>query len=236
VKTDGVASAKFARHTASRRVDDNQLSSIQGKVAKFMAGIQSKHHGDRRQKILDTAANLFASQGFNKTSVSQISSACNASKAWVYHYFETKDDMLFALLDDFLQKFHERVFDATNNENKEPAEHLRAFILSSLRIYDEFRINYPILYKEAIFLPQQQQDILRIREKEIVDRLESILQKLRPRGIAPKRNKRAITLLVFGTINWTYTWFDPDGRMSVDKLSDLIGDLLINGLMGLDSE
>jgi len=144
--------------------------------------------------------------------------------------------MLFALLDDFLQKFRERVFHATDDENKEPAEHLRAFILSSLRIYDEFRINYPILYKEAIFLPQQQQDILRIREKEIVDRLESILQKLRPRGIAPKRNKRAITLLVFGTINWTYTWFDPDGRMSVDKLSDLIGDLLINGLMGLDSE
>ncbi len=56
-----------------------------------MVGVRSKDHAEKRRLILDTAAALFAKQGFNKTSIAEISASCKASKAWIYHYFPTKE-------------------------------------------------------------------------------------------------------------------------------------------------
>ena len=64
-----------------------------------MAGVRAKDHEDKRQLILDQSAELFARQGFHRTSISEIAKACNSSsKAWIYHYFPNKEAVLFTLL------------------------------------------------------------------------------------------------------------------------------------------
>lgn len=197
-----------------------------------MVGVRSKDHEDKRRLILDTAANLFARQGFTKTSVSEISTACNASKAWIYHYFPTKEDILFVLLRDFVIEIDRRV-NAMTASTTTPHQKLRQFVVESLQIYDEYRINYPILFNEMIFLPEQQQRELRAIEARPVKLLESILANVRPELRGALALRSPVTLLVYGTINGTYTWFNPDGRLSTHHLADLIVDFVLNGLTSL---
>ncbi len=194
-----------------------------------MVGVRSKDHGDKRQLILDNAAGLFAAQGFNKTSIAEISSSCNASKAWVYHYFPTKEDILFTLLRDFLVEVRDRIA-AASQLSEAPAERLRAFIRECLQIYDDYRINYPFLFNEMRYLPEDQQAELRSIERRPVADLEAILVALRPDLAKARSRRRPLALLVYGTINWTYTWFEPEGKLSADELTDMAMRLILPGL------
>ena len=197
-----------------------------------MAGVRSKDHGEKRQLILDTSAGLFAAQGFNKTSISEISSACNASKAWIYHYFPNKEDILFTLLRNFLVELQDRIAAASRPTEIEhdPSARLRAFVRECLQIYDDYRINYPVLFNEIRYLPEAQQTELKAIEKSPVAELEAILVAIRPELASAKSRRRPLALLVFGTINWTYTWFEPEGKLSADELADMSVRLIISGL------
>ena len=118
-----------------------------------MVGIRAKDHDDKRQLILDRAAELFARQGFHKTSISEISKACNVtSKAWIYHYFPNKEEVLFTLLRDFLELVSRRLR-ASMREDHPPRVALRAFVGECLSIYAQYRINYPMLFAEMAALP-----------------------------------------------------------------------------------
>lgn len=196
-----------------------------------MVGVRSKDHDKKRRLILDTAAGLFAKQGFTKTSVSEISAACKSSKAWIYHYFSNKEEILFTLLHEFLEDVHLRT--SGIEDAGSPEQLLRNFVLESLRIYDDYRINYPSLFNEMIFLPEVQQRELRNIEERPVKQLEAILVRLRPDLAAAKTERSPTTLLVYGTINWTYTWFNPDGKLKTEQLAALILDFVLLGIKGM---
>ena len=120
-----------------------------------MVGVRAKDHGDKRQLILDRSAELFARQGFHRTSIAEIAKACNASsKAWIYHYFPNKETVLFTLLVEFLELAASRVRAAVDM-HADPRERLHAFVLECLRIYAEYRINHAVLFSEMNLLPDE---------------------------------------------------------------------------------
>lgn len=198
-----------------------------------MVGIRAKDHDDKRQLILDRAAELFARQGFHKTSISEISKACKvSSKAWIYHYFPNKEEVLFTLLRDFLELVRSRLCAAVG-EDRPPLATLRAFVGECLSIYAQYRINYPMLFAEMAALPPAPQAELRALERDIANLLRNLILRVNPGVSSRGKQVMAITLIAFGTINWTYTWFDADGPVSLETLADLITDMLLNGLTAM---
>lgn len=195
-----------------------------------MVGVRAKDHDDKRQLILDRSAELFARQGFHKTSIAEIAKACKASsKAWIYHYFPNKEAVLFALLGDFIVMVTDRVRGVIAPID-DPRAALRAFVTECLRIYDEYRINYPMLFSEMTLLPAEQQKELRALEREYALLLRRIVEALNP-GIAKKKNHAmALTLIAFGSMNWTYTWFDARGPLSLETVADLTTKMLLSGV------
>ncbi|AXU20187.1 TetR/AcrR family transcriptional regulator [Novosphingobium sp. ERN07] len=198
-----------------------------------MVGVRAKDHEDKKRLILDTASGLFARQGFAKTSISELSSACGASKAWIYHYFPTKEDILFTLLRDFLVEVRARL-GAIDIEGLAPEVSLYKFILECLRIYDDYRINYPILFNEMTVLTGDQQKELRAIEDVPVKLLTAIVVKIRPDIAEAADFRTPITLLIYGTINWTYTWYNPDGKLKLEQLADLVRDFVLGGIQTVD--
>ena len=53
----------------------------------------------RRNQIIDTAMELFARQGYNKTTIKDISEAAGTSMGLMYHYFASKDELLIAVFE-----------------------------------------------------------------------------------------------------------------------------------------
>ena len=196
-----------------------------------MAGVRAKDHDDKRHIILNHAAELFAKQGFHKTSIAQIAKACNVtSKAWIYHYFPNKEAVLFTLLRDFIELVTGRVRVAIEPHSDGPTK-LRAFVGECLTIYTEYRINYPMLFTEMAFLPDEQRREIRALERTYALLLFETLRVVNPQITRRKHEGMALTMIAFGAMNWTYTWFDEKGALKIDDIAEMITKMILRGIV-----
>ena len=69
----------------------------------------AKDHDEKRAHILKIAARVFADQGFARASMSQVAKDCGISKANIYHYYSSKDALLFDILDTYLSALRDRI-------------------------------------------------------------------------------------------------------------------------------
>ena len=74
-----------------------------------MARTQAKDHGAKREAILEAAARVFASEGFDRASMAALAHDAGISKANIYHYYDSKDALLFDLLDSHLKELRDRL-------------------------------------------------------------------------------------------------------------------------------
>lgn len=198
-----------------------------------MVGVRAKDHYEKRQLILDRSAVLFARQGFHRTSIADIAKACNSpSKAWIYHYFPNKEAVLHAQLVDFITMITARARTAIES-HPDPRAQFRAFIGECLRIFDEYRVNYAILSGNIPSLSEDQQASIRALEREYAHVLRDIILMVNPRVSERRYEAMSLTMIVFGAVNWTYTWFDEKGKLSLEQLADLMTETLLGGIRSL---
>ena len=101
-----------------------------------MARPVAKDYGTKRRLILDQAARLFADEGFDRTSVNRVAQACAISKANVYHYYGSKDEILFDILDAYLSGLRDSIFGLQETlTDLDPSEKLKATMTQILLDY-----------------------------------------------------------------------------------------------------
>ncbi len=107
---------------------------------------------DVRQRILETAANLFMGQGFDGVSIRQIAESCNLSKAGLYYHFKDKEDLFLAVLDENLSVFEELLTELQNQSGSS-----RSIISSFIRaVFTKLPINVRSIFQKA------QQDLSKV--------------------------------------------------------------------------
>ena len=108
------------------------------------------------EHIRDTAAGMFARDGFSRTSMAELASACGVSKALLYHYFDSKEAMLFDILRAYLRDL-ERHVDIDAATAATARDHLRDLIAALLGQYREAGNTHKLLTFELPVLPADQQ-------------------------------------------------------------------------------
>ena len=198
-----------------------------------MARPISASHDLRRDEILDVAAACFARQSYPATRVNDIAAACGTSKARLYHYYESKEAILFDLLDRYTQKLlviigqvqataHRQVLD----ERATLHELIRAF----LREYETSATRHAALLGSTQYLGDEQREIILDRERDVVAAVTRFLRRAYPARVHAD-NQTAIAMTLFGMINWTFTWLRPGGSMSYPQFADEVIALLDRGLV-----
>ena len=180
--------------------------------------------------IRDTAAALFARDGFSRTSMAELANACGVSKALLYHYFDSKEAMLFDILRAYLDNL-EMVISIDKAASATRRDHLRALIGALLGQYRQAGNTHKLLTFDLPVLPPAQQQTLRQTERRIMASFETALADAATEvgRTTPLDGPRA--MMLFGTLNWTYTWFREDGVMTLDAYSDLVTDSTIKSLI-----
>jgi hypothetical protein len=87
-----------------------------------------------------------------------------------------------------------------------------------------------MLFSELTLLPAEQRDEIRVLERTFARVLRDLIQAVNPAIGQGGRQIAALTMISFGAINWTYTWFNDKGDLSLDEVADLTTKLLLNGL------
>ena len=180
--------------------------------------------------IRDTAAALFARDGFSRTSMAELANACGVSKALLYHYFDGKEAILFDILRAYLDDLEE-VIGIDRAQSASARDHLRALIGALLAQYRQAGNTHKLLTFDLSVLPQAQQDELRQTERRIIACFEAVLIDAAAEAgrTTPLDGPRA--MMLFGTLNWTYTWFREDGALTLDAYSDLVTDSTVKSLV-----
>ena len=198
-----------------------------------MARTIAKDHDQKRTQILAASARLFAEEGYDRASMSQIARACGISKANIYHYYDGKDALLFDLLDSYLRRLRDRVC-GLDLAGLDPATGLRSLLTEVLLAYEGADHEHKVQLNAMAALPDEQQEHLRAYQRDMLKRLSAILRAAAPDVFADEKAKlRAVAMSVFGMLNWHYMWNAAADTEDRKGYADLVAQLTLAGVAGL---
>lgn len=173
-----------------------------------------------RQEILRTAARLFQQRGYDATSMNDVAAALNLSKGGLYHHFESKDHILFDLMDGAMDITQQRVVDQVR-KILDPETALRTLIKLHIDVVLSVRDReITVMLHENHPLPPTLRRRINKRKKEYVHFLENLIAQVqRARGSKGGVSPRAAAFALLGMINWIYQWYKPDGVLTGEDIS-----------------
>ncbi|MBU4528844.1 MAG: TetR/AcrR family transcriptional regulator [Hoeflea sp.] len=195
-----------------------------------MARTIAKDHEAKREAILHTAASFFAEHGFDRASMGRLAEACGVSKALIYHYYPSKDALLFDILDTHLTALV-TVVEAAAAEPGTPQTRLRALIKAILVAYRDSDAEHKVQLEALTSLPEDDQRHLRALQRRLVTSMSEAVRAIEPERFFDRPDLVGpVTMSVFGMLNWFYLWHKPGGPIDRDAYADIVADLVIGGL------
>jgi AcrR family transcriptional regulator len=193
----------------------------------------AKDHDAKRAHILALAARAFAEQGFARTSMAQVAKACGISKANIYHYYPSKDALLFDILDTYLSALRDRIT-GIDMEGLAPPDQLALIIVEILHAYEGMDNEHKIQTEGIPHLPAPQQRILKSYQRDLVRQMSDVIAAIAPGAFdGNSRKLRATVMSIFGMLNWFYMWNSPADKTARDDYARLVTQLTLNGIRGL---
>ncbi len=191
-----------------------------------MARPRAADYDEKRRLLLHACADLFARQGYDRTSINDIAAACNVSKALIYHYYPNKEQLLVDIIRRHLADLLESVEAAVRKSDQ--AGRLRAIVHALLEAYRDADALHKIQVNELSRLPEESQTELKAVERQLVMIFsEALVHAVPALGNSPFL--KPVTMSLFGMLNWHYMWFRPDGSMSREAYADLATNLILAG-------
>ena len=193
-----------------------------------MARPQAIDYDAKRRHICQCAASCFAHSGYPNASMSQLAKASGLSKAGLYHYYASKEDVLFDVLDSYIRELLTlaRTAVASKNQNK-PA--LACLIQSLLATYATAQHQHRVLVTDTHHLNPALGDVVRRHQAQLVHLMGQALSAAYPKRIALNRAS-AHAMMVFGMLNWTFTWLKAHGDLSYHDYAEQVIATLEQGL------
>lgn len=186
-----------------------------------MARTQAADYDQRRAAIVEQAGRLFARTGFRGASVADLAAACETSKSLVYHYFPSKEDILYEVMASHIDQLVASA-DAALAAPGHARERLERLIHAFMRDYVGAADRQKVLLNELDSLPPDKRAVIVTKQRRLIADLQGLLVELDPELRSSPARARVETMLVFGMINWTHTWFDPAGAIDTDGLAGMV--------------
>ena len=173
----------------------------------------------KKDRIVEVAEELFYSQGFIQTSMTQIAEALAVGKPTIYHFFASKTALLAEVCNRTTEYAAELAQAGLGREGS-PNERLRYIVRElSMRVMTN-RAGMAVLFRETKHLSAAE----RQRLARNYHRFNSLLNQLLSEGLAAGEfrftNHTVVTHAISGMATWLFTWYDPDGPLSPDEVAD----------------
>jgi len=195
-----------------------------------MPRVRADDYDDKKSKILDAAAGLFAKQGYAGSRMDEIATACGVSKSMLYHYFKKKEDVLANILQEHVSRLIESIGAYIDlGMTGDRLEYFRGFTAVYLNPSGKARASHVVALHDMRYLtPQQRKKQVKL-ERQLLELIETILQQIKA-GDSPNEYRVSAFLLI-GMLNWVELWYDESGQISGAKFYEKITRLFLTGYL-----
>lgn len=173
------------------------------------------------------AADLFDRGGYHATSVAQLARAVGLSKPTLYHYFSSKDEILFAIHEEFIDLLVDRQHERAGMA---PGENLREIMRDILGLMDSHRGHIRVFFEHYRELAPEHQETIRRKRDAYAGLVEGVIRRGIDDGTLRPVDPRLTALALFGMCNWSYQWYRSNGPRAGGEIADFFFDLLVNGI------
>lgn len=184
--------------------------------------------------IAKASAKLFNEKGYLETSMDDISSAAKLSKGGIYHYFSSKNEILYFISTNFmgllLKNLEQELKGIEDNFEK-----IQFIISRHIGFYTKYIAEAKTTLHEGHLLPPEYFKIIAEQERQYHQIVNKVLSDFLGRQIS-KDQLKVLTFILFGTCNGIYYWYNPKGSMTPEELSKIISNILCKGLLGFEAK
>lgn len=191
-----------------------------------MARGLARDHDEKRAALRKGAAAYFAAHGFDRASMTGAAKSCGVSKALIYHYWSSKEDLLFDILDEHLGALLDQV-------QASEGEGIGQLIRAILTIYADADAEHKLQIDALDVLPADKKAPLVATQRELVDIMGTAVLQVQPNLAKDVERLRAATMTVFAILNWFYMWHRPGKGMDRTTYAALATDFVVGGLRAL---
>ncbi|OKO76966.1 TetR family transcriptional regulator [Bradyrhizobium sp. NAS80.1] len=193
-----------------------------------MARPRASDYEQKRLSILTRAARLFAENGYGGASTTMIAEACGVSKALMYHYYSSKDDVLFDILDHHLKHLVD-IAEAASQSPGSAEERLFAISSALLDAYRGADAEHQVQISSLKLLPTAQQRVLKSLERKLVAIVSEAIAGTIP-SIAKRRDALTpLTMSLFAMLNWHFLWFREGKSLTREAYAKMVTALVLAG-------
>jgi len=193
-----------------------------------MPRVRSDDYETKAHAIMDCAALLFAKEGYPSAKMQDVAKACGATKSMLYHYYPTKDDLLYAMLLEHLERVLLGVEEAIAAKAP-PREKMLALVQGYTQKSAQSRRRHTVAMQDVKYLPKAKQAPLIELQRRLTGRVSDLLREVNP-GL-PDEVYKPYTMMLIGMLNWTDMWYRPGGPMKPQELCERICRLFLKGFM-----
>jgi AcrR family transcriptional regulator len=195
-----------------------------------MARTRSEKYDDIQAGILRNAARLFATRGYERTSVGDLVEACELSRGAIYHYFDSKEAILFAMLDWLVRDLLAHLEQAVAGGGT-PLEIFARVIETFVECNAQSPEEQAVLLNDLGALNAEEQRQIVQTERKIVELVGKVLVSIDTAKKMNRKNARVYTMMLFGMINYTYTWYDGKGPIKPKEFAQMAIGLFLRGFL-----
>ncbi len=200
-----------------------------------MARPRAQDYDQKRRIILKTATQLFARNGFDRASIASVAAECGVSKALLYHYYDSKEALLYDILRTHLEELNQAL-SAVDDPDLPAEERLRLLVHQLLEVYRDADDEHRVQINAMATLPPDLAEALRGLERQLVGHFSAILAAVNPALLEERTMLKPVTMSFFGMLNWVYLWFRPDGPISREDYAELATKLILEGVKAVGNE
>ena len=184
---------------------------------------------ERRQQIISLAAGLFDKSGYTNTTMDDIAREVGVAKPTLYHYFPSKDDILHAIHEEFIDLLISR-HEARAGTGLRPEQLLLEAMADILELMETHRGHVRVFFEHHRELPAEARGPIRVKRDRYEKIVEDLIGEGIEMGVLRQTDAHLATLATFGMCNWAYQWYRPGGALTTDDVAYKLWRLAMGGI------
>ena len=176
----------------------------------------------RLDRVMRSAAALFAADGFAAASVSRLARLARVSKPGIYYHVRDKEELLFRICDDSMAGILAGA--------REPVARLRGVMRAHARFHWQHPNNLAILFGQMAYLSPERRRRIVVRERAYLDLVRGLIREGMRRRAFRRVDPSVAAFALFAMLNTLDAWYDPRGRLGPEALVRELERLYLDGL------